>query len=132
MTDPRLMEHQLKRFQRFSLEGKEIMKQNNKSIRKIEKIIKKCSKGKGNEATEFSMFESFPSQPSAARKNSIGQPSDRMITDHGENSPGRRQSILSFEQRKSKAGQMLQSSFYSRNPSIGFDLDRIREETELT
>ena len=46
MTDPRVMQNELEKYQRYGRDSKELMDKNRKSIHKINRLIKKCNKGK--------------------------------------------------------------------------------------
>ena len=57
MTDPRLMQNELEKYQRYGRDGAELMSKNNNSIKKINKLIKKCNKTKSSDP----IYESFTS-----------------------------------------------------------------------
>ena len=45
MTDPRIMQKELKKYQRYGRDSEELMNKNKTSINKINRLIQKCNKG---------------------------------------------------------------------------------------
>lgn len=45
MTDPRIMQNELEKFQRYGRDSEELMTRHKTSIYKINRLIKKCNKG---------------------------------------------------------------------------------------